>query len=252
MNYKAKISSIIALLLLLVIVFFVACNDEGSKSKTKNKKTLDLPFSQKPVTDGKDSPLGSTTTRPIETSDATSKALRELPVLSAVDMYYPEMYLSARYEAIVNGSLDSHDDTASNYLYNKIAITELDDPSNSDLDAATFAQLRYLTISVAKAEATGEGVDLHPEYFTGFTEADSCVDFKVNAAGAISMPYPNDNTWALGIVNWSATCFPFGKDKESKLNTAQQTVYMHRVNNVWKAVPMLSIPRKSLDGFATP
>ena len=249
-NSKKIIYALVVVLLFAFLLYwFGAFSDSGSsKSKTETSETQTTQRSQVKQSTTTTTTPSVSNTRPNVTPPATKAALLELPVRNVVDMYYPEMYLSARWTAIVYGSLDSHDDIASVYLYDKIAITELDDPANSDLDPATFKQLRSLAIAVAQAEATGVDTENHPEFFQPGIEIDSCINFKTVAAGAISMPYPGDSSWALSIVDWKATCFPYSDKQQPHASSAQQTIYLHKVNGTWKAVPTTSIPRKVFTG----
>jgi len=249
MNKKMKFGFLIIGGMLLVAIIFATCSGNDSDKKSTNKDKIVSPFDApkiKPKTDQ----FETKDTRPDSTPDLSKNALLDLPISGVVDFYYPETYLSPRYDAIVYGSFEGSDDLESNYLRDAIAITELNDPSNSDLDPVTFNTLRDLVIDVAKAEQTSVGVSKYPRYFTKFSTPDTCVDFKTNAAGVISMPYPGDSSWYLGVINWSAKCFPFGADKEPKVTTLQQTIYLQKVGNTYVPVTLLDIPRKSLDEFA--
>ncbi|HMS25324.1 MAG TPA: hypothetical protein PKB15_06550 [Acidimicrobiia bacterium] len=243
-NTKKKILigvgvSVIAVLLLFWIT-------SGTSSKEKSSNTMGSLFSEKQP-DKSVSPLPSsstaTTTRPHKTPDQTKEALNELPVTAGIDMHYPELYLSHRWEAIINGGLVNDERLQDTFLYNSIAITELNDPNNSDLEPATFTQLRELAIDVVRAEATGVGTASHPAYFTPDVYIDNCTSFETVAAGAISMPYPNDNSWVMATVYWKAKCTPGGAGTTARTTEAHHTIYLHWTGSKFEAVDPVLIPR---------
>lgn len=249
---KAKLFSAIAALIIIVVMFFGACSSTFSGKDSKNKAPNPIKAFQQFRQDATSSTTFPTTqeTQALPINGATKKALLELSTTGGLDMYYPEIYISPRWNAIIAGTIATNDDITSTYLYEDIPITELDSAENSDLDPATFTTLRNLAISVVKSEATGVGTSEHPNYFNKYVYIDSCKNFQVVAAGAISMPYPGDNSWALSKVYWKADCYPFGPDKSPKETSADQIVFLHRVGNTWKAFHQSAIPRTEIPDFS--
>jgi hypothetical protein len=233
---------------LVVASGFVSC------SQTHNENTKDSSSDIAQLLDhsaqSTSTTLGGTTTstvpngRPAITPDVVKNKLNEIPLTSHIDFNYPELYTSARWDAIINNtlSLGDDDDIENTYLYDNIALTELDDPSNSDLDQLTFTQLRNLGINVAKANATGINAKSYADYLSG-TDIDSCRDFTVDAAGAISMPYENDDSWALSIVYWHAQCGPYGNGDTVHNTSTNQEIFLHRIKGTWIPVQASALPR---------
>lgn len=242
-NTKKSLLIVIGILVALVLVTWIAMRGSGTSTKKVEKNTgIDSVFSDR-IPKNTPSAPEATTSLPAQTPSIAKKKLAELPLTAGIDLHYPELYLSHRWEAILRGSLDDDEDLADTYLSNSIAITELNDPTNSDLDPTTFTQLRTLAINVVQAEATGIGTAAFPEYFTPGMFIDSCTSFETVAAGAISMPYPNDSSWAMAIVSWKAQC-KAGPNTAARTTTAQQTIYLHRdASGAFKAVSSDTIPR---------
>ncbi len=248
MDKKKKALIAVGVILAVVVVVGLITNIFAtSDAKKKQSKVPTNFFTSDTTTQQKSSnsttaPSTTTTTRPGQTPSPAKAKLNELPLTAFLDPHYPETYLSYRYEVIINGEFqgDALEDT---YLYHKIAITELDDPANSDLPAATFTQLRALAIATAKAQATGENTSAYPDYFTPSTYVDKCTSFSAVAAGAISMPYPNDDSWALGVVYWKATCTIGASGSAPVVLTSHQNIFMHRGPGGFVPVPTSALPR---------
>ena len=246
-NTKKKLLIGVGVSVIAVLLFFWITS--GTSSKEKSSNTMSSLFSQRKTNKPASSlPLSSTTsTRLNQTPDRTKEALNELPVTAGIDMHYPELYLSHRWEAIINGGIENDERLQDTFRYNSIAITELNEPNNSDLEPATFSQLRELAIDVVSAEATGVDVSSHPAYFTPDVYIDTCTAFETVAAGAISMPYPNDNSWVMAIVYWKAKCTPGGAGTTPRTTEAHQTIYLHWTGSKFEAVDPAVIPRIPID-----
>lgn len=231
MDTKKRILYLVIFVLFVALIWAYIAQKNNEYDKQAKAKTKE---SSAPTPTHGFGTLGTTTTLPYATttrpqsSPVSVKAkLQELPASAYIDMLDPTSYTSYRYDAIINGYFPGDDLHSVSAYDGKIAITELDDPANSDLDEATFTAVRALAIDVVQAKATGVGTANYPRYFAPGTSVDSCSGFSLTAAGATKMPYEGDDSYVVAFVYYTAQC-PLGAAGNKAKITSNVKLYLHR------------------------
>lgn len=231
---KIKLVTITSIIVIssLLLVGCGGDNKEASRSSSNEPDSIFQRSSQPESNRNKGKDTTTTTgPRAAQFTPQLQKELYNESVTGEIDTYAPHTYTSPRWEMILGGDASSG-----------IPLSELDKASNSDLDPADFSALRGKAIGITTAQITGTGVQNYPDYFTPGVYVDKCKDLEILAAGAISIPYSGDGSWAKAVVYWEVQCPRYNAVQTSARTQGNKTYYFHRVNGSWVSVLASALP----------